>query len=263
MFARHGLVALSLLASLPSMAAAQGFEYSPGTGRYRITQTTKVAQDAMGQKMDFETTSNQLVTVTIARASKDTLALTAVVDSISSVGPMGPMPELQRLIGVKADAKLSPSGTLYSVSTKDSAIAGAANLADGTGRFLPRVRRPLAKGTTWADTTTGKVKQGGIDIDRKTVSWFSVVGDTTVGGEKSWKVARDDTTSMSGTGIAQGQALTMEGTSVGKGAMFLSPKGTFVGAEGGEQSTIKLVLSANGMEINIVQSASTKVEKVK
>jgi hypothetical protein len=270
MFARTSLVALALMslglsagAVTPALAAAQGFEYAPGTGQYRITQTTKVAQEAMGQKQEFESSSNQLLTITLARQNKDTLAMTAVIDSVSQTGPMGPTPGLEKLIGVKADAKLSPAGVTYSVFTKDSAVTGAAAIADGLGRFLPKIRARLVKGATWVDTTIGKVKQAGLDVDRQTISKFAVVGDTTVAGEKSWKLTREDSTSMSGSGMAQGQAMTMEGTSIGKGAVFVSQKGTFVRAEGGEQSTVKLVLSANGLEINVVSNANTKIEKVK
>lgn len=263
MFARNGLAALALMLALPALGVTQGFEYAPGTGQYRITQTTKVAQEAMGQKQEFESTSSQLVTITLTRANKDTLAMIAVMDSLSQTGSMGPTPGLEKLIGVKADAKLSPAGAMYSVSTRDSAIAGATAIADGLGRFLPKIRARLVKGASWADTTTGKVKQAGIEADRRTISRFAVVGDTAVGGEKSWKVTRDDTTSLSGSGLSQGQAMTMEGTSIGKSAVFLSQKGALVRAEGGEQSTIKLVLSANGLEINVVSNANTKIEKVK
>ena len=266
MSAPNRLVALALTAGvvgLPAHAGAQGFEYAPGTGQYRITTTTKSAQEAMGQKQEFESSTNQLVTITLARQNKDTLAMTAVVDSVSQTGPMGPTPGLEKLIGLKADARLSPAGAMYSVSTKDSSVAGATAIADGLGRFLPKIRSRLAKGSTWTDTITGKIKQNGIDVDRQTISKYAVVGDTTVAGEKSWKLARDDSTSMSGSGMMQGQALTMEGTSIGKSALFLSQKGTFIRAEGGEQSTVKLVLSANGLEIGVVSNASTKIEKVK
>lgn len=263
MSVRIGRVALALAIAFPATATAQAFEYAPGSAQFRISQVTKVSQEAMGQKQDFETSSNQLLSVTVARPSKDTLALSVVVDSISSMSPMGPQPGIERLIGVKADAKLSPAGTLYTTTTKDSTIEGAINVADGTGRFLPRIRGRLVKGAAWADTSIGKVKQSGIDIDRRTYSRYVVEGDTTVAGEKSWKVVRQDSTSMSGSGMMQGQAITMEGTSIGKGALFLTPKGTFVGGQGGEEAKIRLVLSANGMEINITQNATTKVEKVK
>ena len=77
MVARISLVALALTApvvALPTQAVAQSFEYAAGTGQYRITLKTKIAQEAMGQKQEFESSSNQLVTITLARQSKDTIA---------------------------------------------------------------------------------------------------------------------------------------------------------------------------------------------
>jgi hypothetical protein len=260
MFAR---MALALSLAVPGMASAQAFEYAPGTGQYRIKQATKAAQEAMGQKQELESSSTQLVTITLARQARDTIAMSAVVDSVTANGPMGPTPGIEKLIGLKAEAKVSPAGSLYSASTKDSSITGAVRIAEELGRFLPRIRGRLVKGATWADTTIGKLKESGLEVDRKTVSKYAVVGDTVVGGERSWKLIRDDSTSLSGSGVTQGQAITMEGTSIGKGAMFVSQKGTFVRAEGGEQSNVKLVLSANGLEISVVSSINTTVEKVK
>lgn len=264
MFVGHIRLALALAIALPAVGVAQGFEYAPSSGQYRVTQKTKAAQEVMGQKQEFESTTNQLLTVTLARPKKDTLIMTVVVDSISQVMPMGSTPGIERLVGLRADAKLSPAGTVYSVQgPKDTTIAGADAITEALGRFLPRIRAKLSKGSIWADTTSGKVKQGGMDIERKTLTRYTVAGDTTVGGEKSWKVVREDSTSLTGSGTAQGQPLTMEGTSVGKGAMFVSDKGAFVGAEGEEQSNVKLVLAGNGMEINVVTTTNTKVERMK
>jgi hypothetical protein len=263
MFARMGRIALVLAAVTPGVAVAQGFEYAPGSAQYRITQTTKVTQEAMGQKQDLETSSYQLMSVTVARAHKDTITIAAIMDSVTQTGPMGPPPGLDKLVGTRADAKISPTGALYTASVKDSTIVGASGLADGIGRFFPRIRGKLAAGATWTDTTSGKLKQQGLDIDRKTVSRYAVLGDTTVAGEKSWRVQRTDSTTLSGTGMMQGQAITMEGKSAGQGDLYVGQRGTFVGGKGTETANIKLVLAANGLEINILQNASSKIEKVK
>jgi hypothetical protein len=256
-------LAFALACVLPATATAQAFEYAPDRAQFRITQVTKASQEAMGQKQDFETSNNQLLSVTVARPSKDTILLTVVVDSTSAMGPMGPDPMAQKLVGVKAEAKLSPTGTLYTTATKDSTIEGAVNMAEATGRFLPRIRGRLAKGGAWADTSIGKLKLSGLEVDRRTFSRYTVEGDTTVAGEKSWKVVRRDSTTMSGSGMMQGQAITMEGTSVGTGSLFLTTKGALIGGQGDEEAKIRLVLSANGMEINITQNANSKIEKVK
>lgn len=261
---RRACTALAAVAVLPAVILAQGFEYSAGTSRYKITQSNLVAQEVMGQKQEFETSSNQVVTVNITRPKKDTLMMAISLDSISSQTPMGPAPGLDRLAGLKVDARLSPLGAVYSSSPpSDTTIPNATSIAENMSRFLPRVRARLVKGATWSDTTKGKVNQGGIDVQRNTVSRYTVEGDTVVAGERSWKIVRQDSTTMSGSGVAQGQAMTMEGSSTGKGALFVSPGGVFVGAQGEEVANFKLVLSANGMEIGITQNSSTKVERVK
>lgn len=265
MFARTSALVLAMCLTVPTAAVAQSFEYAPTKAQYRLTSTTKGAQEAMGQKQEFESSNSQLLSVSLARQNKDTVALTVVLDSITAVGPMGMIPPgLDKLIGISVSAKLSPFGAVYSAEgPKDTTIANIAQITEEMGRFLPRIRGKLSAGSTWSDTSTGKVKQNGIDIDRTVVSKFTVVGDTTVAGEKGWKIARESTTSLSGTGAPQGQPMTMEGTSTGKATLVVSQKGQFVGSQQEDQANIKITLAANGMEIGVTTTANTKVEKVK
>src|SRR3954470_1753131 len=109
MFARVSRLATVLALVSPFALRAQGFEYAPATGQYRVTSHTTGTQEAMGQSQEFQTSNNQLLSVTLARPVRDTLALTIVVDSIAAVGPMGmPMPGVDKLAGQKISAKLSP-----------------------------------------------------------------------------------------------------------------------------------------------------------
>lgn len=265
MFVRSVRLALALGVAFPVAAVAQGFEYAPSTGQYRISSITKSTQEVMGQKNDFETSSNQLVSITVARASKDTLRVTAVIDSITMVLPQGMTPPgLEKLHGVQVVSKLSPHGVVYSSEgPKAGDIPNAEQLTDEMSRLLPRIPARLATGATWSDTVSGSVKQNGIDIQRQVVARFTVTGDTTVAGERSWKISREATTTLSGSGAPQGQPMTMEGTSAGKGTLFVSRKNVFVGALNEEQVKIKILLAANGMEIDLTQTANTTVEKVK
>lgn len=258
-------LAFILTLALPAAAVAQGFEYAPGTGQYRIATTTKGVREMMGQKQEDESSSNQLMTVTLTRPVKDTMAMTVVLDSLSMVGPMGMTPPgLDKLLGMKVTAKLSPYGMFYSAEApKDSSMAGGNQIVEGLRGFLPRLHGKLAPGATWTDTIAGKVNQGPFELERRVISKFTVVGDTTVRGEKIWKIARESNTSLSGSGAPQGQPATMEGTSSAKGTILVSPKGVFVGSNSEDQANIKVVLAATGMEIGITQTANTKIEKVK
>ena len=257
---------LVLVAALPALAAAQGFEYAPGTSQYRIAQVSKVTQEMMGQKQSGETTVNQLLTVTLSRAAKDTVAGVLVLDSISTGNNMGmPAPSLAQLLGLKVNTRMSPSGAVvYSVvGPKEEDVPSASQLTAGMGAFLPKIRGKLAKGSTWVDTTKGVVKQFGIDLNRTVVSTYAVAGDTTVGGEAAWKVNRADSITVEGSGVGQGGAMTLEGNSATKGHVVMSSKGAFLGAESGEEGSVRVVISANGAEISVTTSSTTKVQRVK
>ncbi len=257
-------LALVLILAFPATAAAQGFEYTPSASQYRITSTTKGAQEVMGQRNEFESSSNQLISITITRPVKDTLSVAVVIDSISAVGPMGMTPPgLDKLPGVKVVSKVSPAGVVYSAQGPDSTVPNAQQLTDEMSRVLPRIRTTLAPGATWSDTVTLKGKQGEMEVERYVIAKYTVVGDSTVGSESSWKIARETNTALKGSGAPNGQPMTLEGTSAGKGAVLVSKKNVFVGMQNDEQVDIKIVLTANGMEVGITQTASTKVEKVK
>jgi len=257
---------LVLVAALPALALAQGFEYAAGTAQYRIIQNSKVTQEMMGQKQSGETNASQLLTVTLTRASKDTIAGVLVLDSIAAGNNMGmPAPSLAHLQGLKVNTRMSPSGAVvYSVSgPKEEDVPNASQLTLGMGAFMPKIKGKLAKGATWRDTTTGVIKQFGIDLTRTVVSTYAVEGDTTVASEAAWKVNRADSITVSGSGVGQGGAMTLEGLSTTKGRLVVSSKGSFLGAESGEEGNIRVVLSANGAEISVTTSATTKVQRVK
>lgn len=256
---------LALAIALPTVALAQTFEYAPGTSQYRITQVSKVTQEMAGQKQGGENTVNQVVSVTLNRASRDTVAGLLVLDSISMNSTLGPAPALSHLVGLKVQTRMTPNGaTVYSVEgPKEEDVPMASQLTTGLGAFLPKIRGKLAKGATWADTSTGVVKQFGIDLNRKVVSNFAVVGDTAVGGQQAWKVARIDTITVTGNGVGQMGAMSMEGNSSTKGQFVVTPKGAFLGGEGSEEGNVRVVIAANGAEISVTTSSTTKVERVK
>ncbi|MEX2179932.1 MAG: hypothetical protein WD801_14555 [Gemmatimonadaceae bacterium] len=112
MFPRSLPLAFALGLALPATVIAQGFEYAAGTGQYRVSSTTAGTQEAMGQTQEFDTSSDQLLTLTVARAHRDTLLVTTVIDSMAAVGPMGMTPPgLDKLIGLRVLARTSPGPT--------------------------------------------------------------------------------------------------------------------------------------------------------
>ena len=64
---RRFVAALAL--AVPALAGAQSFEYAPGTSQYRVVQSTKAAQEVMGQKNEIESQSTQVVSIKLTRAA--------------------------------------------------------------------------------------------------------------------------------------------------------------------------------------------------
>ena len=262
MIAGSRRMAFALTCTMAAAAQAQSFEYAPGKTTYRISQSQKMTQEAMGQKNEMEATSSQVVTVALARSARDTLTMNVTVDSISS--SMG-MPQMaEDLMGLMVTAKLSPAGTVYS-SKADNNKGGAeaAPLVQALGGFLPTLRPRLSTGATWQDTTVAKLNQNGLEIERKTVSTYRVEGDTTIAGQRSWKITRADSVVLSGSGNTASGPLTMEGTSKSNGMVFVTSKGVYLGGEGTEDARLRFVVAANGMEVGMTQSARMKVERVR
>lgn len=262
MIAGSRRIAVALTFAMGVAAQAQSFEYATGTATYRVSQTTKATQEAMGQKNEMEGTSTQVLSVALAKAAKDTLTMNVTVDSISST--MGMPQMLERFMGLMVTAKLSPVGSVYSSQAgNDKGGAEAAPLLHALGGFLPKLRPSLTKGATWKDTSVSKLNQNGLEIERKTVSTYRVEGDTTIAGQASWKIARADSIAMSGSGNTANGPMTMEGTSKSNGMVFVTSKGVYLGGEGTEDAQLRFVVAANGMEVGMTQSSRTKVEKVK
>lgn len=265
MTVRTGRLVLLVILAAPGVARAQGFSYAAGTGQYRITSSMKGAQEAMGQRQEIESSSNQLVTIVVSRASRDTLNLVTTLDSIQVVGPMGMTPPgMDKLPGTKVTAKISPTGQVYSAKGPSAdSLPNAEQLIEELSNVLPKMRANIAAGASWIDSVTRKGNQGGIDIERQIVATYTVAGDTTVSGQKAWKIARKANTTLTGSGAQGGQPMTLEGTSTGTGTMVVTANGNFLGYTNEEAVNIKVLLAANGMEVGVTQNATTKVEKVK
>lgn len=263
MLAGSRRLAAALTFTIAGVVQAQTFEYAPGSATYRVTQTTKTVQEMMGQKQEIEGSGQQIVSVKLTRSARDTISMNVVLDSISAT-TMGMSPNLTHLVGLTVAAKVSPVGAFYSVrASDDKGGAEAEPIRHAMGNMLPKLRPTMPKGASWTDTTSGTMNQGGVEIERKIVSTYTVEGDTTIGGQPSWKIHRADSTTMSGSGNTPNGAVTMEGTSKGSGQLFVTSKGVFLGGEGTEEAQLRFVMAANGMELNFQQNATTKIEKIK
>jgi hypothetical protein len=258
--------ALACVLAMPfGAAAAQGFRYAPGTRQYRLTVQAKITQTVMGQSNDINMSSGQKFTMTLANQAADTLAMSATIDSIAQdMGQLGPVPGMEDLVGQKVSALLSPAGRYYAESTKPTdSIPALAGVASQLEHILPYIRVVPAAGVAWTDTLSDTVSQSGLEVKRQVISTYTVAGDTSIAGARSWKINRVSSSTSTGSGMVQGQMASMDGTSKGTGQLFIGHDGAFIGGTGTEDVVAKLSLPGAGVTYDVTTTATTRIELVK
>jgi len=251
----------SALVALSVRAGAQGIEYADGTTRYRVSTSTTGSQVTPLGSSKFELGVQQQITLNLARQAKDTLRATVTLDSISLTGAAS-VADVSTLRGAKFVSLVSPTGRVYSTTSPTGVDPMAAQLAEGIVRILPSYHPNLKQGVTWADTSTGKVMQQGMELDRTVVSNFTVEHDTTIGGVRAFKVARVTSVKAAGSGTPQGTPVSMESSSTSNGTFYLSATGVFLGATSVDDVNLRLKILAQGAEISLKQNAQTRIEPI-
>lgn len=252
------LLAAALLGA--GSAGAQGFRYAEGTGAYQVTVQVSSTQETAGQKAEVQVKSRQRLTLGIAKHGKDTLDFSVRIDSITMEHSQAGAVDLSKLVGTTVTAALTPAGRVLGVHPAPG-LDGAQ--ADQMVRFLPHVGGALRVGATWTDTLAGKVEQGGLTVDRQIITTQRVVGDTVVHGEKGWRILRDAKSRITGSGVTQGQAIALEGTSTGGGTYVVTTAGLFLGAALTDHTESKFTMAANGVQVGTITNAMATVERVR
>lgn len=265
MRARSALLTAATLLVAPLLAAplaAQRVEYVPGTTAYHVTTSTKGTQSSPMGNQDFELTVQQRITVGITRQSTDTLVATLTIDSIS-IKSAGPAPDVSHYQGTKISALIAPTGRVYSSKPLESADPMLAQLSEAVLRFLPRHRTDLHTGLAWSDTTTGKIMQQGLQVDRTIIADYTVMNDTTFGGEKAFNVKRHTATKAEGSGAPSGNAIALETSTTSDANIFLNTSGVYLGSNSNDDIALKLTLIAQGAEVNVKQKATQMVRAIR
>ena len=265
MTARSILTSAASLLLAPLIAAplrAQGVEYATGTMKYHLSTTTKGSQTSPMGSQDFQIDAQQQLTVNLSKQAKDTLVATVTLDSLSMKGAQG-APDLSRLLGSKFVTLISPTGKLYSTKPPEGGDPMLAQVTESVARFLPSYRRDMKTGMTWSDTTTGKVSQQGMEVDRTIVANYKVLGDTTIAGENALKVERISNLKAAGSGTAQGTPVSLESATVSNAVFFVTPKGVYLGGRQSDDVNVKITIIAQGAEISIKQKAQSTIETIK
>lgn len=256
----------ALLVSLAAGAAplaAQRVEYAPGTTRYQISTTTTGSQtSAMGSRT-FQLGLDQRLTVNLAKPARDTVVATVTIDSLTMKTEEASVPDVSHLAGSKFVLHLSPTGKLYDAKIPEGGDQLLAQLSEGVSRFLPTFRADLHAGQSWADTTTGKVIQQGLQVDRTIIATYKVAGDTTVGGEPAFKVKRVTSVKATGSGTNGGQAVTLVSTTLSDADLLLGKRGVFLGASTKDDVRLRFTVVAQNAEVLITQSARTTIQAIR
>ncbi len=214
---------------------AQSFAYTPGTQRYRIEIATQNQRDQNGGRApaEFDYTTTQLVTVHVTRHSRDTLAVSFTIDSVSQQSALdAPKPDLSWEKGVQIMGTVSPTGQVYTFAPPASADGRVRGLYAGFKYFLPAVRASLGPGASWADTAKERSgRRGPFDsVSTEKVVVSKVTGDTTYGGQRAWRIERTGSLSLSGQGTEGGKMLRVAGDGTIKGVQYVSPTGVYLGS---------------------------------
>lgn len=264
MFIRIAVLALGTLALVaPLKAQSASFSYAPGARQYRVESSTKVNQEVNGQAIEGELNTRHVLTLDVARKSKDTLALTYTWDSATVTTTGGiPAPDVSRIGGTKASGLASLTGKMYSFNP-GTAAEGMPNMAEFE-MFLPILKAADKKlGESWVDTLTVTGNRSGIDVNTTIIVTSKMAGDTTYAGEKSWRIQRNLAFTVSGTGAQQNTAIVIEGTGTGERTDYITPKGVYLGSSLTQTSKSTVTLPANGMTIPMTTTVNSKVERVK
>jgi hypothetical protein len=265
MTVRQFVLPAALLLAAPLVAAplrAQGVEYAPGTTHYRISTLTKGSQTSPMGSQEFQMDIKQLLTVDLARQAKDTVVATITLDSVDIQNAQGKQ-DLSRLLGTKFVTYVSPTGKLYATRPPAGNDPLLTQMTEGVSRFLPSYRRDVHAGMTWADTVNDKVNQQGLELNRQMVSNYKVLADTTVSGQKAFKVSRVSKVKAAGSGTASGQPISVESATTSEAVFFLSPKGQYLGGRQNDDVEAKVTVLAQNAEINVKQTATSTIEAVR
>ncbi|MBC7788495.1 MAG: hypothetical protein H7Z74_01005 [Anaerolineae bacterium] len=251
------------LASSATAIEAQNFAYAPAVVKYRITSIGQVSQEMMGQKRQDSLNSNMLVSLNISAKGKDTLHLMYVIDSASSTNPTLAA-QISKVVGDTIRSFISPIGQVFSFLPPADSAEGAGQQYQEFRTFLIRFPSASPKaGVSWVDTTTTPFNNQGIEGSATVVTASKILGDTTYGGEKAWRVERKSSVTLNGSGTAQGQAMVLEGTGTADEMRYISSKGLVLGATGKENSDINVSIPAMNATIPITRSSTSKIELIR
>ena len=260
------LFALAALVGAAPLASQGTVRYAPGARHYHLISVLKRTQETQGQKTEYQITNEQRFSLNIIARSKDTLRFAVTLDSsrLSSNLPVQ-LPDLSKLQGTQVSGAMSPSGKVYSVTASVVADSGTdtQSLVEGMSRFLLQVPPGVKVGSSWVDTSTSMVNRDGNDLESRTITTTTLLGDTTFAGEKAWRFERKLVLQIGGTQVQGSDQLAVKGDGTGSGMYYVSTKGVYLGSTATQSMTMTVAIASKRLTIPVTQSVVSKVELLK
>lgn len=251
----------SILALAPAAVGAQRLEYVPDSARFEVSTIATGGGAETGSAGTVRYETRQVLTLVLERAVADTLRLRLSVDSLSTqrggILQLGVGPDVR----VRILATLSPLGRVHRARIEPAEAAATMNAMDAA-RFLPMLGSRVRAGATWSDTIATPVTQFGLQVDRRVVTTYRVLGDTTIDGARAWRIARTTATTLRGRGASMGETLTFESSGEGSGTVYVSAAGRFVGASTADELRSTTRVGAEAASLSETQRVRTVVRRL-
>ncbi|HEX6534746.1 MAG TPA: hypothetical protein VF041_09110 [Gemmatimonadaceae bacterium] len=256
---------VAMLAAAAELPAQSAIVYKPGARTYHLVSVITRTQEVDGQKSKYRITNEQQVSVNLSAHGKDTLDFSYTLDSsrLSSDPPVQ-LQDVSKMQGTKVTGAMSPRGEVFTItSNRPSDDASVKNLVEGMRRFLLTLPRDAKVGSQWTDTTRSAMRDNGNDLDMSTITTSTIVGDTTLGGERAWRVRRASVLALEGSQNRNGQRMEIHGNGTGDGTYYLSADGAYLGSTGSQQMHMMISMPGSGDTVPVDQAVTSKVEVVK
>lgn len=258
----------ALLLAAGTLPAIGQIHYAPTTQHYRLHSTVRRITEQNGEKSDGTITNDQVVTMAIhalhgksALTEKDTLHFAVSLDSTNMSSTLTvQLPDVSVMQGTTVTGDMLPTGKVLNFKSDTKAADGVdrESIVASMAHFLVPIPAAATIGTSWTDTANTNVSKDGNTLQTQTITNSSVVGDTTYGGQKAWRVRRQSVLKISGTQKQPNQVITMDGDGTGEGMYYIGSNGIYLGSTASQK--MNMTVKAAGTVIPVTQTAISTVE---
>ena len=230
-------------------ASSSTFSHAPGAVRYRISRTAAIEiQSDSGTSREASTNVTQEL-ITLTPAPDSTVALTAVVDTFSTItqGLIGPVQSVP--LPVEVSGAFTPDSIAFGIdSTMNSGKCNPVRsaLVSDLHNLLTRFPAQLTSGLTWQDSVHSGGCQAAIPTTSRTIRHFIVSGQAVYESRPVLLIQRTDTIQAHGEGAQQQHAMKLDATGTGSAVYYL------------DTSAGRVVRLTTGQELVLTVTTSSK-----